>query len=208
VFEGVFDNTVFYESVDKRVRRQAEDSGGSGDNQEILSTVETTVEMDLQTEIEYDAKLEDKSTAEYAAKKTALFSELKPVLENAAETTDAELVEDAFDVTFSEAASSRKRRDDSDKKMKAAIAQKFLSKRTESFSTDLQSTINENVLTAVEGEVKKVTDAPGEGSLLTAGQEVKATATSEEVNPSWNSGKELKICSWIFFAVFTLGLIN
>ena len=61
--------------------------------------------MDLQTEIEYDAKLEDKSTAEYAAKKTALFSELKPVLENAAETTDAELVEDAFDVTFSEAAS-------------------------------------------------------------------------------------------------------
>ena len=37
--KGVFDSTVFYESVDKRVRRQAEDSEGSGDNQEILSTV-------------------------------------------------------------------------------------------------------------------------------------------------------------------------
>ena len=103
---------------------------------------------------------------------------------------------------------SRKRRDGEDKKMKAAIAQKFLSKRTESFSTDLQSTINENVRTAVEGEVKKVTDAPGAGSLLTAGQEVKATATSEEVIPNWNSGKELKICSSVFFAVFALGLIN
>jgi len=61
--------------------------------------------MDLQTEIAYDAKLEDKSTPEYAAKKTALFSELKPALENAAQTTDAELVEDAFDVTFSEVTS-------------------------------------------------------------------------------------------------------
>ena len=63
--------------------------------------------MDLQTEIEYDAKLEDKSTPEYAAKKTALYDELKPSLETAAQTTDAELVEDGFDVTFSEIAASR-----------------------------------------------------------------------------------------------------
>jgi hypothetical protein len=63
--------------------------------------------MDLQTEIAYDAKLEDKSTPEYAAKKTAFFSELKPALENAAQTTDAELVADGFDVTFSEVAASR-----------------------------------------------------------------------------------------------------
>ena len=37
--EGIFDNTVLSDSVDKRVRRQAEDSEGSGDDQEILSTV-------------------------------------------------------------------------------------------------------------------------------------------------------------------------
>jgi hypothetical protein len=38
--EGVFDNTVFYESVDMRVRRQAEDEeGGSGDTEEPLSRV-------------------------------------------------------------------------------------------------------------------------------------------------------------------------
>jgi hypothetical protein len=37
---GDFDNTVFYESVDKRVRRQAEDEeGGSGDTEEPLSRV-------------------------------------------------------------------------------------------------------------------------------------------------------------------------
>jgi hypothetical protein len=92
--------------------------------------------------------------------------------------------------------------------MKAALLLKLRSLRSESFSTDLQSNINENVQKAVEGEVKKVTDAPGAGSLLTAGQEVKATATSEEVNQNWNSGKELKICSSVFFAVVALGLIN
>ena len=61
--------------------------------------------MDLQTEIEYDAKLEDKSSDEYAAKKTALYGELETALQNAAQTTDAELVADGFDVTFSEVAS-------------------------------------------------------------------------------------------------------
>ena len=63
--------------------------------------------MDLQTEIEYDVKLEDKTSPEYAAKKTAIYGELKTALENAAQTTDAELVEDGFDVTFSELATTR-----------------------------------------------------------------------------------------------------
>ena len=103
---------------------------------------------------------------------------------------------------------SRKRRDDADKKMKATVLQKFLSKRTETFSTDLESSINENVKNSVEGEVKKVTDAPVAGSLLTAGQTVTATATSEEVKSNWNSGKELKVCSSVFFAVVALGLLN
>merc|ERR1712037_778958 len=78
------------------------------------------------------------------------------------------------------------------KKMKAKVIQKYLSKRTEAYSSDLESSINEGVRNAVEGEVKKVTDNPplGASSLLTAGQEITATATSQPV--TWNSGKELK----------------
>ena len=92
--------------------------------------------------------------------------------------------------------------------MKASIFQKFRSSRTESFSANLQSSTNEIVRKSVEGEVKKVTDAPGAGSLLTEGQTVTATATSEEIKPEWNSGKELKVCSSVFFAVVALGLLN
>ena len=92
--------------------------------------------------------------------------------------------------------------------MKAKVIQKYLSKRTEAYSSDLESSINEGVRNAVEGEVKKVTDNPplGASSLLTAGQEITATATSQPV--TWNSGKELKICSSMFFAVVALGLLN
>lgn len=161
--------------------------------------------MDLETEIEYDAKLEDKSSTEYAAKKTALYTELKSALDNAAQATDSEVVEDGFDVTFSEVESGRKRRE-ADKKMKAKVTQTFLSESTEEFSDELKNTINEKVRNTVEGEVTKVTEDPGKNSLLTAGQEVKATATSQMV--AWNSGKELKVCSTVFFAVVALGLLN
>lgn len=37
--EGVFDNTVLYESVDKRVRRQVDDIEGSVEPDDILSKV-------------------------------------------------------------------------------------------------------------------------------------------------------------------------
>merc|ERR1712157_288177 len=85
--------------------------GGSGEGSgdigapvdAVQSQIETTVEFDLQTEIPYDAKLLDKSSDEYAAKKTALYGELQTSLENAAQTTNSEVVADGFDVTFFEA---------------------------------------------------------------------------------------------------------
>ena len=93
--------------------------------------------------------------------------------------------------------------------MKGTVSQKFISTRTEEFSPELRDQINNQVRAQTEAEVQKYTDAPDNGSLLTAGQDITATATSTGYNLNeWNAGAPLKMCSSVFVGLLALGLLN
>merc|ERR1719215_994526 len=99
--EGVFDNAVFYKPVDKRVRRQAEDEAeASGDTEEPLSKITTTVETTLKTEIVFEEDLLDKTSDAYSAKKTEIIDDFTPILETISTSSGAEYTKEEIDVTF------------------------------------------------------------------------------------------------------------
>ncbi|CBY22104.1 unnamed protein product [Oikopleura dioica] len=208
--EGVFDNTVLYESVDKRVRRQVDDIEGSVEPDDILSKITTTVETTLITEIAFDEDLLNKNSDAYSAKKAEIIEDFTPILEIISDDSSAEYTKEEIDVTFVRASESRRRRQ-ADSSMNVVLKIPFVSESTEALSDELKTSVQDNIEKIT---TETITEELASGnidadSLFTQDQEVSVDSVVDaEDLREWNSGSQLKICNSVFIATILLKLLN
>merc|ERR1712037_97247 len=210
--EGVFDNNVFYESVDKRVRRQVDDETEASGDAPVLSKITTTVETTLITEIPFADDLLNKNSMAYAAKKIEVLEDLTPILETISTTSSAEYTKEEIDVTFVDLrASESRRRRQAGTQMGVVLKIPFVSESTEALSDDLKTTVQANIEQITKDTIiEKLNSATIDAdSVFTKDQAVSvASVVDAEDLSEWNSGSQLKICNSVFIATILLKLFN